>query len=144
LIADGPATCRRIFEYLGLPDVADAVTKFAEVDLHGRLGDYTGTKKYNQLSSEPIDKWKRTLCNPLRLYWVRRYINWMGPERLATMGYSQEQLLAELDGISTSGKDLFPDLARTVIGAFYQIFEPQIMKDKMRMLEQWHKIHIHR
>ena len=41
------------------------LTSFADVRLRGTMGDPTGVDRYQELSTEPLDKWKRTLGNPV-------------------------------------------------------------------------------
>ncbi len=90
LIADREATLRKLFAYLELPFDARVGEAFSQVKLQGRLGDYAGSKTYSTISAEPLDKWKKTLRNPLRKRWARRYLQWIGDERLALMGYRLE------------------------------------------------------
>jgi hypothetical protein len=92
---------------------------FSQVKLEGRLGDYAGSKTYATISSEPLDKWKRTLRNPLRKRWARRYLQWIGSERLKIMGYNLETLLAELDAVPVSVQHLLSDAVRMSYGAVY-------------------------
>jgi hypothetical protein len=39
----------------------------------------------------------------VRRAWARRYLRWIGEERLAVMGYRLDVLLAELDAIEPNG-----------------------------------------
>ncbi len=79
------------------------------------MGDPTGAKRYSTLSSEPEQKWRTTLANPLRRAWCRRYLSFLGPERLATMGYDLDRLLGELDALPPSRDSLATDLRRFVV-----------------------------
>ncbi len=96
LITD-TASVERLMEALGLALQPDQLSRFAEVELHGRMGDPVGTVAYAELSREPLTKWRATIDNPVRKAWCRRYLRWIGNERLATMGYELETLLADLD-----------------------------------------------
>jgi hypothetical protein len=101
-----------LMDYLGIEFEPDALTRFSEVALNGRMGDPTGVERYTALSSEPQEKWKDTLANPLRKEWCRRYLRFLGQERLAVMGYDGEQLVRELNSQPTSSSCLIPDLGR--------------------------------
>jgi Sulfotransferase family len=105
---------RPLMDYLGIEFEPDALHRFAEVDLNGRMGDKVGVERYATLSSEPREKWRSTLANPLRKAWCRRYLRFLGPERLATMGYDCEQLIAELDAQPMSMDNLIPDVGRLI------------------------------
>jgi hypothetical protein len=105
---------REMITSLDLEFEPDALERFAEVDLGGRMGDPTGVKRYSALSSEPAQKWKTVLANPLRVEWSRRYLRLLGDERLATMGYDGEALHRELDTVPIGTNALLGDIGRMV------------------------------
>jgi Sulfotransferase family len=105
---------RPLTEYLGIEFEPDALRRFAEVDLNGRMGDKVGVERYATLSREPREKWRSTLANPLRKAWCRRYLRFLGSERLATMGYDAAQLIAELDSQPATMDNLIPDIGRLI------------------------------
>jgi hypothetical protein len=100
--------------YLEIDFDPSALRDFAQVKLNGRMGDPTGVERYSSLSREPAQKWRATLGNPLRREWARRYIRFLGAERLAVMGYDQAALLAQLDQAPAHATALIGDLARLV------------------------------
>jgi hypothetical protein len=100
-------TWRAVFAYLEVPFEAEALTRFPDVRLRGQMGDIGG--RYEGLSTEPLAKWRQTLRNPVRRAWCRSYLHWIGPDRLATMGYDLDLLLgelAEVEGWSGTSRDL--------------------------------------
>jgi hypothetical protein len=101
---------RALMGYLGIEFDPSALERFGEVSLNGRMGDHTGVNRYATLDSEPVDKWKQTLANPLRHAWARRYLRFLGQDRLATMGYDARELAHELDAQPTRARSLAPDL----------------------------------
>jgi len=105
-----------IFDHLGLDRVPDAVTRFRQIDLEGRMGDPSGGSGRHGIDTASIDRWAATLANPVRRAWARRYLSWLGPERLACMGYDHRQLLEALHRVRpTLGRSL-SDLARMLYG----------------------------
>lgn len=144
LLESPEETCGRIFDYLGLEFKKEILVKFSGVNLSGRLGDETGVKKYKSLNSEPLDKWKKTLLNPIRKTWSANYLKWLGPERLSAMGYELDTLLAELKATPFSMSRVPSDAARLCAGALYSWGEPVIMRDKLRMLPKFWRVHAHR
>lgn len=114
LAAGDRETWAALTEYLGISFEPEALSSFAEVDLGDRMGDQTGRRRYTTLSSDPTGKWKTTLANPLRREWCRRYLRFLGERRLATMGYSLAELLAELDAVPPSREDLGGDSWRAL------------------------------
>lgn len=133
-----------VFDYLGLPFDPLIVRRFSDVDLGGEKGDPTGTGKYRQVSREPLEKWKCTLANPMRRAWCRRYLRWIGADRLAVMGYTLDGLLAELDAVPASLQHLGSDALRAGYGQACELFEPRMLKHKLRTLSDWKRIHAHR
>jgi hypothetical protein len=113
-VGNDPHPWNDLMSYLGVPFEPDALTRFSQVELNGRMGDPTGIKRYSALSSEPQEKWKETLANPLRKEWCRRYLRFLGEERLALMGYDGRQILRELDAQAISTKHLIGDLGRMI------------------------------
>ncbi len=104
----------RLMSYLGIEFELDALKRFSDVKLNGRMGDPTGVKQYSTLSTEPMQKWRGAFANPLRKEWCRRYLRLLGDERLALMGYDGQQIVRELNSEPTSMDSLFPDLGRLI------------------------------
>lgn len=100
---------QRLMAYLELPFHTESLSEFANVTLTGRMGDKYGIELYQTLSQEPLTKWHSTLANPLRKEAARRYLSWIGRERLAIMGYDVDELYAELDSLPVSMSNLAPD-----------------------------------
>ncbi len=115
LIGGDELPWRRLMKYLELEFQPDTLRRFAEVKLDGRMGDKTGVKQYSALSTEPAQKWKRALANPLRKAYARKYVQLLGCERLAAIGYDHHQILAELDSQPTTMASLAPDLSRLLV-----------------------------
>jgi hypothetical protein len=106
---------QELMDYLEIPFDVAALSSFAQVELNGRTGDPTGVKRYSKLSSEPGQKWKSTLANPLRKAWCRRYLAVLGDERLAAMGYERARLVGELDALKPSRASLLGDTGRLIV-----------------------------
>ena len=141
LLSNPEAEWRRVFAHLELPFDPELLSHFNEVQLSGRMGDPTGVQQYQTLSKEPLEKWKSVLTNPLRKAWCRRYLRWIGKERLATMGYDLEELLSALDSISLSMKFVEADIYRMTRGFVHCLLETEIIKHKLKALPNWYKVH---
>ena len=98
LVGGDDATWRRLLDYVGTPFDPRALERFSTVALDGRKGDPTGTTAYNRLSQEPLDRWRATIDGAVRTAWTRRYVLWIGRERLEWMGYDLDELLGDLGG----------------------------------------------
>lgn len=104
----------RIAEYLELKFDPDVLKHFSKVSFSGRLGDPTGVKNYQVVDTAPLEKWKTVINNPLRKMWCRRYLGWLGEERLKVMGYDFEELLRDLDSTKMTLGNLFSDIVSMV------------------------------
>jgi hypothetical protein len=114
LVGGSERQWHRLMSYLGLEFDCDALERFSQVKLNGRMGDPTGAKAYTTLSTEPVQKWRGALANPLRREWCRRYLRFLGNERLALMGYDGAQILSELNSERACMNCLIPDLGRLI------------------------------
>ncbi len=114
LVADPTQAWVPLFEHLGLEFDPTVLSAFASLTFDARMGDPTGANRYRTLSTEPLDKWKRVLSNPYRKRWAERYLRWIGEDRLAMMGYSLGDLLAELDAAPTTLRRLASDPCRAL------------------------------
>jgi hypothetical protein len=115
LVAADSGAWRSLMDYLEIEFEPSALERFAEVSLNGRMGDPTGSRRYSKLSREPDEKWKATLSNPIRRAWCRRYLRFLGTERLATMGYDRAGMERELDAQPASMDHLLPDLGQLMV-----------------------------
>jgi hypothetical protein len=112
LITDPLRAWPLIFEHLGLRFEPSILDRFATVDLKARMGDRTGSRRYDALSMEPLTRWPSTIVNPIRKRWCHSYLEWIGERRLSIMGYDISQLERELDAIPTGVSLLGSDLVR--------------------------------
>jgi len=144
LVSDAHATIEPLLERLGLPPQADLLQGFRDVELSGALGDRSGTRRYRDISAEPLDKWRDTLGNPLRKAWCRRYLRALGEERLRAMGYCLQDLLSDLAAAPNSYRYIASDLVQLAFAPVYNWLEPAILRDKLRRIPRWRNIVAHR
>jgi len=142
LVSDPVAQLARLSRYLDLELTADG--SFSAVELGGALGDKSGVAEYRDISTQPIGKWRQELANPLRKYWCRRYLDWIGRDRLAVMGYELADLQAELDALPGGHDRIFSDLLHLSFSPFYSLCEAGIMRDKLARLSDWKHLVAHR
>jgi len=94
LVADPDAAWPKIFAHFG--SEFDPAYAKNPPRLNVRMGDQSGQKKYAQTSAASVASWLEGIDTPIRKGWVRRYLHELGAERLATMGYELDELLAQL------------------------------------------------
>lgn len=99
LVTDPSTEWPALFAWVGLEFDPDLLTSFAGVRMQGSMGDPTGVEAYRRLSTEPLDKWKRQLGSPWRKRWCRAWLDRIGAERLAVMGYDLDELVRDLDSL---------------------------------------------
>ena len=143
LVNEPVDTLLRITEFLQIEYKKSAVDFFSDVKFQGSMGDPVGVKEYNKISSDSLDKWKKTLASPVRKAWCRRYLCWLGRGRLEVMGYDLDELLDELNQIPSQWLEVIPDIFRGVYGSLYCLFEFKIAKDKVRNLLNERRIFKH-
>lgn len=112
LVASPTSAWPSLFDYLEIPFDPRTLETFDSVDVAARMGDRIGSRDYHALTTEPLTKWHTTIRNPFRQRWCRNYLRWIGPERLAVMGYDLDIILEELDQIPGSGQRLGMDLLK--------------------------------
>lgn len=115
LVGGDEVAWKALMDYLEIEFDPAALENFAAVELNGRMGDPTGRRRYSKLSAEPQEKWKSTLSNPIRKEWCRRYLRFLGSERLATMGYDREELESQLYSQPTDMASFWPDLGQLAL-----------------------------
>jgi hypothetical protein len=110
LVAEPGTAWPRLFGALEIPFDPTVLERFPEVRLDARMGDPTGTKRYAELSTEPLEKWRSTLRGSVRIRWARAYLERLGRDGLAAMGYDLEELRGQLEGLrgapARTGSDL--------------------------------------
>jgi hypothetical protein len=120
LILDPMTTWPRLFGYLDLRFDPSLLNALPSVQLPARMGDRTGSARYQALSKEPLDKWKGVIGSPVRKRWCRAYLRRIGAHALGVMGYDLRGLLAELDALQSDGRRLGGDV---VNGAYARTLE---------------------
>lgn len=97
LVASPDRVLTDLFAFLGIEFDPQVLEGFASVRWDARMGDPTGTARYGDLSTEPLDKWKATIKGPVRTRWARSYLTSLGPQVLGEMGYDLAELFGEVD-----------------------------------------------
>lgn len=133
----------RVAEYLGIEIDLSTIENFSAVRFMGSMGDPTGIHQYKSLSPKSLDKWKIFLNAPFRKSWCRRYMKWIGDERLSVMGYDLAQLLHELDSVETDLRKLPSDVMMALYGMAYCGLEPFVFKHKLSRLPEWKWVKMH-
>lgn len=130
-----------IYHYLGLPNMREKEINFTDVDLIGSKGDQTGSRQYLNISKEPLSKWNLIMSNPLRRYWSRYYLNWIGTSKLNLMGYDMDVILNNLNSYPTIFDNTSSDLLNFIWGVLYNFFDLYCLKQKLHQTKGINSIH---
>lgn len=113
LVSSPEDALNAIFAHIGLDVPPDALEQFAKVSLRGSLGDKTGVVDYSAVTNATLEKWQGTLASPVRKAWCRRYIRWLGEDRMRLMGYEMSEVMRQLDNVHPKFTETFlSDLVR--------------------------------
>lgn len=134
---------QRVFDYLCLDYDIKQLQNFSSVKMQGTMGDPTGVAMYRDLSTEPLEKWKTVIGNPVRKAWCIRFLKKIGEDSLREMGYEQNELIAELRSIPNTSQHLISDAFYMAYGAAFCALEPYILKRKLGALMRWDRVHAH-
>ncbi|WP_420426272.1 sulfotransferase family protein [Algiphilus sp.] len=109
-----------VFSYLGLRYDPFVLERYSGVQFSGSMGDPTGNRKFSRISSDSVDDWVSAFDTPLRRAWARRYLAWIGSDRLRTMGYDENELQHALIGApSCRVPRLLSDALFMTVGALH-------------------------
>lgn len=144
LLLDPIPTAQGIFDYLGLPFIPGVLENFSRVHLEGRVHDpNSNLEQYQVMVHSPLDKWKKTLSNPLRKSWALSYLRWVGNERLAVMGYDLDSLMNDVENLPSGLHDVPQDAVRMPLGVAYHLFELQLFKRKYQTWRSGEQVYMH-
>lgn len=119
LVTNPERTIREVFAHLDLPMVAEALTDFGGARLEGTMGDPTTRAYTSSVSNQSLDRWKATFATGQRQRWAHRYLDALGDDVIATLGYDMADLHRQVDAIPTEGFDP-TDSAMLAFGAAFE------------------------
>jgi hypothetical protein len=134
LLQEPEGALRRLLSYLELEFDPTLLTNFTELEMRNPgYWDPTGTMKYHAISREPLQKWKHTMANPIRKAWGLRYLRWIGSQRLATMGYDLDPMLAEVAAIPANAEHVPSDVFQNARGLILRSLRGRLLQSPLPM-----------
>ena len=118
-----------VFEHFGLE--YDPAYVAAPPKMLSRMGDQIGQTKYTRTESRSTDLWKTAFGSRHRRRWVNSYLDWIGTEDLAFMGYQKDALIED---IARTGDSHWSDIIMIGAAPLYHCFEPYILRGKFGRL----------
>ena len=125
---DGEQYWRSLFTYLELDWEPGVLTDFSGVQLQGRYGDPVGRHLYQSLSSEPLEKWKKTFSGAVRRRWAKHALRRIGAGRLHAMGYDPRELQGALDELRDGGHRADRDAALLALSAVRYLLRSRTLR----------------
>jgi len=95
LVARPEEELRRLGGFLGIEGLEAAARAELQRGNEGRLGDPTGVRKYDRVSTASVDAWEGAIRNWYRARWVRRYFDGERAEWLRSLGYEPPRAMSE-------------------------------------------------
>jgi len=126
----------KIFKYLDLSTNEAYDIETGSSNLTGRMGDKTGISDYKTISSDPIEKWKKTICNPLRKRWLTNYVKWIGVEKFEVLGYDYNKTLNDIKSHKVNFKNVFSDALRMTYGLIDEPLDVSVARKKYASQKQ--------
>jgi len=142
---------KSLFNYLELDYDSELLQKFKNVSFEGRMGDKSAKQDLGKINLVSNQDWQHSLNSSFRKNWATNYLNRLNADDLTRIGYSKDNLLVELKGLSNDNlagniqRDLKDRLAHCY-GIGYQLTEPMMFKSKLKHIvkRQGTKLHAHR
>lgn len=130
LVNGNEPTWERVLDHVGVRFDPGALERFNSVRLKGRMGDPTGVRRYTALSTDPVEKWRDFVSNPVRRTWCRRYLRWLGEDRLDVMGYDLNALIAELAGTGQQRAGMGQDAVELGRALLRDVVKAQVIRPR--------------
>jgi hypothetical protein len=150
LVMDPTAVIRELCCYLELDYAEAMILNFWKDPIKsGAFGNpirQGGSQEvsYREISKDPIEKWTDSLAkSPLRKRFARRYLNWIGPDRLEVLGYEYGQLTTALQEIKVNYQNTLPDLMRLIRGTASTLLETRMWRNKVGAISSGKMIYPH-
>jgi len=102
---------KEIVDYLNIDYDDKMLDNFYGQDLKGRSVDPTGTKRYKQVDSSTLHKWKKVFNTKYRKKIIANYIESIDAQTLSIQGYKKSEILNEIRSLDHEGNfSMFRDL----------------------------------
>lgn len=97
LVKDTEQVLKTVCDFLDIDFNSNMITNFYNKPLKGRMVEKSGSKQYgNSIGTDSLNNWKKAFNTPLRRWWAKRYLNWIGSDKLRMIGYSHHELYKKI------------------------------------------------
>lgn len=130
LVNDQENVVSQLEEYLDI-EISPFLDDLSNIPLYGSMGDKVKPGEHGVISKKSINKWHYSICNQYRKHWAKKYLKWIGEDRLSSTGYDYKIINEELTSIRTGVEYLLSDLLRAGFGYFRRILILDIFKRQL-------------
>jgi len=100
LVNDSKLVITRIENYLNIKIDESVLNNLSEIEIKGVMGDPTlMSNASNKISSESLNKWKKTFKTPIRRMVAIKYLYGINDNYFNTLGVSRDEIISELKTI---------------------------------------------
>jgi len=132
LVRQTESSVRRVTDFLELPPLQSVSLPEKDLLKEAKLGDKTGIHKFQSVSTAPVEEWKMEYRSSVRKFWAKRYLEFLGQERLHRMGYNADDLIASVNTAANSTEQLAADLGTLGWRTFRALERPPFYRTKMK------------
>ncbi|WP_300515149.1 sulfotransferase [Aliiroseovarius sp.] len=121
-----------LYEWLGLAPKA-LLPEQERQAFSGQMGDPKrhGDGGKVQAASGKMG-WRQAPLTPARRRWMRRYLDWIGPERMARMGYDLASWQADLAAVPGTSRGQLRDMAHLAFATLYRTVNYPVVRQKLK------------
>jgi hypothetical protein len=116
LVQDPANSLKALCNFLELDYEPKILDKWADRKVK-EMGDYWGEQRYNDISVNPVTDWINFFNTPIRRYFAKRYLHFIGNAALNESGYTAEKLLGQIKNTRTGYKTFASDLLYSIYDA---------------------------
>jgi hypothetical protein len=151
LVQKPEKTLNEICHYLGIPARSDLIEALSEKPIPaGELGHPVPLRGEREgydraISMDSVKRWVDVLrSNPIRWLQAKRYLDWIGEDRLDLMGYQIHDLEKLLRHVPMSTQLMGQDLMGAGRSIISMLFETPMLRDKIKKWPDYHSMYAHR
>jgi hypothetical protein len=123
----------KLLDYLKLSNETDLSSEFHKIQFAGKHYDPNAKlAEFQTVRNDRHDEWQKFFSNPLRKRWARHYVEWIGQERLAQMGYDLDNILDELNATPATLNLVANDAYWMSFGFFFRLFNGRMLRNNVR------------
>lgn len=139
LVKNPTGTLEKVCDFLEIEHLPKELVITQTLIPDNRMGDHT--KEYASISTATLHKWKQILNNPVRIWWARRYLDYLGKKRLSQLGYNIDKIKKDLSSITPSYKNIGIDIAKIFYGYFHTVLSFTSLRARLRALKSGERIY---